>query len=143
MKEKGKYTQKRRRETADKTESESEIDEDPLGLVQPSDRQDSSYRPYQGTARRKVGGTAYHKTRGRWIEPTSGTDRRLEKRGEVDALPNCFIKTNPERRSQSTPSRRMRLSFIPAAVLFLLWLVVSAGAAPLAPQHQITLSAVQ
>ena len=80
MKETGEYTQKRQRETADQTESESEVDDDPLGLVQPSDQQDASYRPYQLTTRRKGEGTTYHKSRGRWIEPTCGRLMTLSQR---------------------------------------------------------------
>ena len=58
MKEKGEYTQKKQRGTADTTESESEVEEDLLGLSQPSDQHDASYRPYQITAREKIERTA-------------------------------------------------------------------------------------
>ena len=109
MKEKGEYTQKRRRETADTTESESEVDEDPLGLVQPSDQHDSSYRPYQVTARRKGEGTAYHKSRGRWVEPTCG---RL-----------MTLNQDPSEEQESEPkaesSKKRRESWVPTAVLSL------------------------
>ena len=67
MKEKGEYTKKKQRGTADRLESESEVDEDPLGLVQPSDQEDANYRPYQTAARDR---TANRRGRARWFEPT-------------------------------------------------------------------------
>ena len=109
MKETGEYTQKRQRETADQTESESEVDDDPLGLVQPSDQQDVSYRLYQLTTRRKGEGTTYHKSRGRWIEPTCG---RL-----------MTLSQSPTEEQESEPkaqsSNKKRRSWVPKAVLSL------------------------
>ena len=92
---------------ADQTESESEVDDDPLGLVQPSDQQDASYRPYQLTTRRKGEGTHYHKSRGRWIEPTCG---RL-----------MTLSQSPTEEQESEPkaqsSNKRKRSWVPKAVL--------------------------
>ena len=97
MKEKGEYTQKRWRETADTTESESEVDEDPLGLVQPSDQHDASYQPYQPTAREKRERTAGHRGRGRWVEPTCGQlmtlDQDLIEEQESDKKTRSWVPT--------------------------------------------------
>ena len=66
MKEKGEYTKKKQKGATDTTESEPEVEEDPLGLVQPSDQQDDDYRPSQPSQERenrrppkqcKMGGT--------------------------------------------------------------------------------------
>ena len=67
MKEKGEYTQKKQKGTIDPIESELGVEEDPLGLVQPSDQQDDDYTPSRSAARRK---TADRRNRTRWVEPT-------------------------------------------------------------------------
>ena len=67
MKEKGEYTKKRQRGASDTTESESDAEGDPLGLVQPSDQEDGNYRPYRAAAQER---TANRRGRARWLEPT-------------------------------------------------------------------------
>ena len=124
MKGKGEYTPKRRRETADETESEPKPGADVSGF---------GHRPDQVTARREGGEAAYHQTREKRSKPTGEIARRLAEGRAIDTRPKCFIRTNPKIISQSTSSWRMKSSLLPAAGLFLLWLVVSAGAAPLNP----------
>ena len=91
-----------------------------MGLEQPTDKQDPGYCPYQVTRRRKGRGTAYHKTRGRgrWIEPTSGKLMELNQ--------------NPLKEQESEPKakigKKMKISWFPAAVLFLCLLAITSGA---------------
>ena len=67
MKEKGEYTKKKQKGATDTTESEPEVEEDPLGLVQPSDQQDDDYRPGQPVGKER---TADRQSSARWVEPT-------------------------------------------------------------------------
>ena len=67
MKEKGEYTKKKQKGATDTTESELEVEEDPLGLVQPSDQQDDDYTPNRPVGRGKI---ADRRSSARWVEPT-------------------------------------------------------------------------
>ena len=92
LKEKGEYTKKKQRGAADRAESGSEVDEDPLGLVQPSDPEDADYRP----DRAAVGeGAANRRGRTRWFEPTCNqvttSDQSPPKRQESDKRARSWV----------------------------------------------------
>ena len=82
---------------------------------------------------RKGSGTAYqayHKTRGRRDETPGRADKGLEGRSRVHSLSTPLIRTRQEKEDQSRNTRKMKLSCLPAAVLFLCLLEVLTRAAP-------------
>ena len=150
-KEKGDYPKKKLREAAKQEESESEweeFDEDPLGLEQEADKQDPGYRPYKAVKRRKGSNTAYYKVKGRRDETKGGrvmeldqnplreqerrgeAERRLEGRRGVSVPSVQLARIGQEKETKSKNNKKRKLSWFPAAVLFLCLLAVTIRAAP-------------
>ena len=90
MKEKGEYTKKKQKGATDTTESELEVEEDPLGLVQPSDQQDDDYRPYRAVTRERI---ANRRGRARWFEPTCNHLTTPDQNLPRDQIEETRIKT--------------------------------------------------
>ncbi len=67
MKEKGEYTKKKQKGDISTREGELGSEEDPLGLIQPSDQQDEDYVPNPPARRERNAG---HRSSTRWKEPT-------------------------------------------------------------------------